>query len=244
MALEVRLNELAERLREPGPQGERGLDGESGLDGVPGPPGERGESGPQGSVGEPGPAGEAGKPGKDGSDGAPGERGEPGLPGILPVIDCWVDAVHYYGDVVSHDGATWQARRNTGRPPPHEDWVCLARAGRDGIDGASFKICGTWSAERQYEPLSVVILNGGAFVARTINPGPCPGEGWQLMASQGKQGKPGERGAKGERGERGEAGVSIVGMSVDNDGLVTLVRSDGTIISCDFYPLFSRMMGR
>src|SRR4029077_16182731 len=132
---------------------------------------------------------------------------------------------------------------DTGRPPPHEDWICLAQAGRNGMDGASFKICGTRSAEKQYEPLSVVILNGGAFVAKTINPGPCPGEGWQLMASQGKQGKTGEKGPKGDRGDRGETGVSVVGMSVDNDGLVTLVRSDGTIITCDLYPLFSRMMG-
>ena len=107
---------------------------------------------------------------------------------------------------MSHEGATWQAVRDTGRPPGAEDWICLARAGRDGTDGRSIRVCGTWEATKQYEALDMVVLNGGAFVARRNDPGPCPGDGWQLMAKQGKQGKPGEKGGKGDRGDPGPGG--------------------------------------
>ena len=141
--------------------------------------------------------------------------------------------------MVSHDGATWQAQCDTGRPPPHEDWICLARSGRDGIDGASFKVCGTWSATRQYGPLDTVILNGGAFVAKTANPGPCPGDGWQLMASQGKQGKPGE---KGPAGPPGKDAAAIVAMDVDPDGLIRLIKSDGSEVTCDLYPVLAKLV--
>lgn len=206
----------------------RGPAGLSARDGERGPPGE--------SV--IGPAGPSGPPGID------GQPGPIGPPGKMPIVCAWADQIHYEGAVVTHDGATWQASCDTGRAPPHEDWICLARSGHDGADGASFKVCGTWNSNVQYSALDMVVLNGGAFVAKRHEPGACPGDGWQLMASQGKQGKPGERGPSGPKGDRGEAGVSIVGMSVDNDGLMTLVRSDGTVITCDFYPLFSRMMGR
>jgi hypothetical protein len=34
--------------------------------------------------------------------------------------------------VVTHEGGLWQARGDIVHAPPHADWVCLARAGRDG----------------------------------------------------------------------------------------------------------------
>lgn len=192
-------------------------DGERGQDGLPGPPGERGEKG---------------------MDGAPGLDGAPGAPGKLPVVHVWSDGVHYEGDVVTHDGGLWQASCDTGRAPPHQDWICLARAGRDGENGASFRVRGTWDAAADYDALDVVVLNGGAFVAKRNNPGSCPGDGWQLMASQGKQGKPGERGPQGPKGDRGAA---VVAMSVDDQGVITLVNSDGLVITCDLYPVLARL---
>jgi hypothetical protein len=144
--------------------------------------------------GEPGPTGPAGK---DGEPGLKGENGKDGPTGRLPIVKAWSDQIHYEGMVVSHDGSTWQAQRDTGHVPPHEDWICLARAGRDGIDGASLHICGTYEATATYAALDVVVLNGGSFVAKQRDPGPCPGAGWQLIASQGKQGKPGPKGDKG-----------------------------------------------
>lgn len=221
--------------------GERG---EKGADGIAGAPGES-IVGPQG---EPGPAGES-IIGPEGPMGPPGESivgpaGPLGAPGKLPVMRAWTDEVHYEGSVVTHDGGTWQAQCDTGRAPPYQDWICLARSGRDGMDGASFKVCGTWDINKQYGALNVAILNGGAFVAKKDNPGPCPGDDWQIMASQGKQGKPGEKGPKGDKGERGEPGAEIIGMNIDDTGLVTLLRSDGKIITCDFNPLLSRMKVR
>lgn len=219
-------------IGEPGEPGERGIDGAPGLPGIQGVPGERGSDGLAGLRGEPG------EKGMDGAAGSPGPAGEPGK---LPVVRTWADEVHYEGSVVTHDGGTWQARCDTGRSPPHEDWACLARSGRDGVDGASFRVCGTWNIGQQYEALNVVILNGGAFVAKQNDPGACPGEGWQLMASQGKQGKPGERGPAGPKGDTGPAGSAVIGMSVDDEGVITLVSSDGLIISCDLYPVLSRL---
>src|SRR4029077_8153761 len=160
------MDELRILARTPGPEGRRG------------PVGEKGERGERGEAGKAG----VGLPGKDGLDGKDGLPGLTGAPGKLPVVREWCDEIHYQGAVVAHDGATWQALQDTGRMPPHEDWICLARSGRDGADGTSFRICGTWDANKQYGVLDVVILNGGSFVAKRDNPGPCPGEGWQLMA--------------------------------------------------------------
>ena len=67
--------------------------------------------------------------------------------------------------------------------------------GENGNDGRSFNIRGTWSEAEIYQALDVVALNGASFVARCDNPETCPGEGWQLIAAQGKRGNPGERGA-------------------------------------------------
>ena len=237
---------------EPGERGFQGDRGEKGLDGTGerGEPGERGFQGDCGARGEPGERGEkgldgaAGERGEKGLDGAPGERGErgePGAPGKLASVRVWSDKIHYDGDVVVHDGATYQALRDTGRSPPHDDWICLAQAGRDGADGASFKVCGTWNATNRYGALNVVVINGAAFVAKQDDPGLCPGEGWQLMASQGKQGKPGERGGTGPVGPRGEAGPSVSRMTVDDEGLLTLTNSDGSTITCDLYPVLTQL---
>ena len=59
-------------------------------------------------------------------------------------------------------------------------------------------------------------------------PGPCPGAGWQLLASQGKRGVPGERGERGERGPTGLSGVTICEWKIDRARYVaTPVMSDG-----------------
>ena len=115
------------------------------------------------------------------------------------------ETVHYEGDVVAYDGGTFQARRDTGQPPSHADWLCLATAGRDG---SSVNIRSTFDANADYRRLDVVAFNGGSFIALKDAPGPCPGAGWQLVASQGKRGAAGEKGERGERGPKGDAGAS------------------------------------
>ena len=176
---------------------------------------------------------------RDGDPGPPGESivGPAGPPGMLPLVAAWDDGVHYVGTVVTHQGRTWQATRDTGREPPHEDWRCLAERGIDGADGRGFTIRGTWSESATYAALDVVMLGGSSFVARADDPGKCPGDGWQLLTAAGSRGKPGEPGA---RGVPGPAGRNIVSLSVNAEGVQTLTFDDGNSLSCDFYPVLAR----
>jgi hypothetical protein len=202
----------------PGPAGEPGAPGEPGKEGPPGAcgaPGERGLPGPLGDIGPPGergPAGDRGEPGGQGERGEPGpagptgERGEKGAPGALRAVKTFAaGAVHYEGELVAAAGSTWQARRDTAAAPPHEDWALVAAAGRDAPVPV---VRGTWREGESYRALEVVALNGCGFIARIDNPGLCPGDGWQLIASAGRPGKQGLPGGKGERGERGMPGMA------------------------------------
>jgi len=87
----------------------------------------------------------------------------------------------------------------------------------------------------------VVALNGASFAAKSDNPGPCPGEGWQLFSQQGKRGQPGEKGAP---GPRGEPGAPVVAAMIDAQGMQTLVNGDGTQVECDLYPVLASLGGR
>jgi hypothetical protein len=115
-------------------------------------------------------------------------------------------------------GSTYQARCDTARAPPHEDWACIAARGSDAVMP---KIVGTYREGEPYFAMNIVALNGSSFIARVDDPGECPGPGWQLIASAGKQGKPGPKGEPGDpgpRGERGNAGASaptILGWKID-----------------------------
>jgi hypothetical protein len=165
-----------------------------------------------------------------GPPGPAGPRGEEGPPGKLPLVKLWVpETVHYEGDVVAYDGGTFQAKRDTGQPPSHADWLCLATAGRDG---RSITVRGTFDQSASYRRLEVVALNGGSFVALKDAPGPCPGPGWQLIASHGRRGAAGEKGERGPPGPRGDAGASgatMLGWKIDRERYVaTPVMTDGS----------------
>jgi hypothetical protein len=207
-----------------GPQGERGVVGERGEAGAMGPagpagaPGEKGDHGAPGAVGPMGEPGTAGEQGPAGKDGIPGRDGAPGkIEAALPYRE---GEVHYRGAIVLLGGSTWQARADTARAPPHEDWICIAAAGRDGrdgVDGRSLRVRGTWREGDAYAALDIVALNGGSFIARRDDPGECPGDGWQSLTLPGKRGQQGEAGKKGERGEKGERGPGIAGWDIDRD---------------------------
>jgi hypothetical protein len=137
--------------------------------------------------------------------GPSGSRGEQGPPGKLPLVKLWTpETVYYEGEVVAYDGGTFQAMRDTGQPPSHAHWICLATAGRDGNN---ITVRGTFNESADYRRLDVVALNGGSFVALKDKPGPCPGSGWQLLASQGKRGVAGDKGERGPPGPKGDAGA-------------------------------------
>jgi hypothetical protein len=91
---------------------------------------------------------------------------------------------------------------------------------------------GTFDQSVSYRRLDIVALNGGSFIALKDAPGPCPGPGWQLIASQGRRGGAGEKGERGLPGPRGDAGASgatIVGWKIDRARYVaTPVMSDGS----------------
>src|SRR5215472_13092716 len=126
-------------------------------------PGARGETGECGPMGPPGPS---------------GPRGEQGPPGKLRVAKAWVpETVFYEGDVVTFDGGTFQARRDTGQAPSHSDWICLARAGRDG---QSVKVRGTFNEAAEYRCNDLVASSGGSWIALKDAAGPLPGAGRPL----------------------------------------------------------------
>lgn len=186
--------------------------------------------------------------------GPAGERGERGLegpPGKLPIVKQWEPGkVYYAGDVIACDGGTFQASTDTGTKPTTAgaDWTPLARAGRDAPTPV---VRGTWSEMiTDYRSLDIVAFNGGSFIARKDNPGPCPGDGWQLIASAGKRGPAGERGApgssggKGEKGERGEKGMDaprIVSWRMDRKTYRAIAKmSDGSEMEVSFRELFDQ----
>jgi hypothetical protein len=198
--------------------------------------GEQGERGEKGDKGDPGEKGTPGEKGDSGERGERGERGFEGATGKLPVVVPWADRVHREAEIVTHDGAVFQALRDTGKTPPHDDWRCIVPAAR------SFEVRDTWSAGETYNHLDVVSLDGGSFVARRDNPGPCPGSGWKLLAPKGSRGRPGERGEKGEPGPAGRDAPRVIERSVDDTGLVTDRHDDGRALQWDLAPVLSPLV--
>jgi hypothetical protein len=122
----------------------------------------------------------------------------------MPIAKAWREnAVHYAGDIVVCDGATWQARTDTGTAPGSPDWTCLACS---GVDARPLHFCGAYKAGVIYEMQDVCVVGGSSFVATRDNPGDCPGANWVLLAGVGKRGVAGPRGERGERGSPGERG--------------------------------------
>jgi hypothetical protein len=53
----------------------------------------------------------------------------------------------------------------------------------------SLRICGPFDAKAFYSKHEVAMVNGSSFIATKDAPGPCPGNGWRLLASAGSRGK-------------------------------------------------------
>lgn len=165
------------------------------------------------------------------------EPGKDGAPGKLCMVREWADGVFYEADVVTFDGAVYQAQRDTGRAPPHDDWLCIVARGAAGTDATDIEVTGTFDVTKTYRKLNVVALNGGSFIAKRDDPGPCPGDGWQLVASQGNRGKPGDA----VKGDPGRPGPAVRSVDIDDEGMLTLTNADGTRAQCDLYPLLARV---
>jgi hypothetical protein len=167
-------------------------------------------------------------------------------PGKLPVARSWKpETVVYQSEFVSCEGALWQAKKDTATKPGSADWICVARAGQDAITPA---VRGTYDVHEKYQQLDMVAMDGGTFIARKDNPGPCPVSGdWQLLCRQGRTGKPGARGpagSPGSKGEKGDPGVSTVSWQVDRAQYrVSPLMSDGTVGSMlDLHPIAQQLL--
>jgi hypothetical protein len=160
-----------------------------------------------------------------------GPAGSVGPAGKLPIAKEWQrEKVYYEGQVVTYDGATYQALHDTGEPPDSEaHWICLAAPGRDA---KSFRHRGTFKDDAEYASHDIIALNGGSFLALHDKPGVCPGPGWQLLCAQGKRGVTGERGPRGATGIAGPSGadaVAIVGWNIDRAAYTVVpIMSDGS----------------
>jgi hypothetical protein len=118
---------------------------------------------------------------------------------------------------------------------------------------AGLRLRGAHSPDQDYERLDVVTLEGSSYIARRGSPGPCPGEGWRILASaggagpqgiMGQNGDRGPRGLTGETGAKGEPGASIVGWAPDYaDFKATPImsdRSEGPAL--DLKPFFQKFL--
>jgi hypothetical protein len=230
--LKLKLHEQASSIKDgaQGPQGEKGERGERGEDGKQG---ETGAQGPAGESGPQGPAGERGADGRDGNDGADGKDGAPGQAGQFPIPRAWKAQIHYAGQIVTHDGSTWQATRDTAAAPPHEDWNALALKGLDAPVG---DVCGKYDPQKRYRKFDLVNTDNSEWRAKHDDPGPCPGDGWAMSA---RQGKPGPKGERGERGERGQSGAQLVSRKLVGFKMIDTL-SDGSTIELDLRGAFER----
>jgi hypothetical protein len=135
---------------------------------------------------------------------------------------------------------------DTGRHVLTDDWVCIARGGRDG---ETPEIRGTYEVGIKYKHLDIVASDGGAFIAKRDDPGLCPGDGWQLITRQGKTGRTGltgDRGPRGEKGDKGDPGLSAVqalSLQVDPERYsFSLVMSDGKNLTAELRSMFERFL--
>lgn len=160
-----------------------------------------------------------------GAPGPKGDPGPPGAPGMLAEVKPWSQGIHYAGVIVTHAGATWQAKRDTAQTPTHDDWAQIAAAGRDAPIGT---VHGLYDQTVSYRMFDLVVFNGSEWRAKRDEPGPLPGDGWALAAQVGRAGKPGERGASGPAGPPGPPGIKIAAWEI-KDYTVIPVLTDGTL---------------
>ena len=113
--------------------------------------------------------------------------------------------------------------------------------GERGLDAYPGEARGLWDASAQYRAMDVVSHNGSEWRAICDDPGDLPGPGWMLGA-KGVRGRPGEKGPAGERGAKGDRGADGIGIEemTISDTTLMMLRSDGTVLSCDLMPVIER----
>jgi hypothetical protein len=157
--------------------------------------------------------------------------------GEAPQVRTWSPStVFYRGQYVTHAGALYQARRDVASTPMSgsDDWLCVARAGRDGKDGRSIVFRGAYDMRDLYSALDVVAYEGQSFVPVRDNPAGIPGDSadWLVIAARGvkgERGEPGKVGQRGHKGDRGKAGAKIEEWRINRENFVVVpFYDDGT----------------
>jgi hypothetical protein len=139
------------------------------------------------------------------------------VPGKLPVAKTWCpESVSYQAEFVCHEGALYQARKDTAQAPGGSDWMCVARA---GVDGRTPHFRDVFNANKTYARFDVAEFDGSSYIAMRDDPG-IPGldDGWKVVARRGGKGLSGNvgpRGRKGERGPRGADAPTIINWTTD-----------------------------
>jgi hypothetical protein len=151
----------------------------------------------------------------------------------LPQVREWEpQTVFYKGSLASHHGGLFQARKDCASEPGlSDDWVMVARPGRDGVDGRELRMKGLYNAKRTYKRLDVVLLANEPFMATNDAPGLCPSDGWMKLGAHGAKGAKGAQGGRGPKGEKGPPGdVRIERWHVDAARYcATPILSNGTV---------------
>jgi hypothetical protein len=149
--------------------------------------------------------------------------------------------VAYEGEVFTFERGAFQALKDTGQQPGHNDWICIATG---GVDGNSPTVRDTYAAKEDYRALDIVVSDGAAFIARRDNPGALPGDGWKMIARQGARGVAGEKGPKGDKGDPGPAGApapTIKSWRIDRKNYGAIARmSDGSEVTLSLRELFEQ----
>jgi hypothetical protein len=169
------------------------------------------------------------------------------VPGRLPVAKTWQpENVTYQAEMVAHNGALYQARKDTGQAPGGSDWVCVARHGRDAVTPT---VRGNYDVNESYAELDIVSFDGCAYIARSDAPGLCPNDGWEPLSKRGQRGRRGEsvtgpRGEKGAKNEKGDSALEIVSWSYDVEGYRAIpFASNGTPLpALDLRPFLERFL--
>lgn len=115
-----------------------------------------------------------------------------------------------------------------GPPGPQGE---VGKAGPAGADGSEWHLHGLFEPHANYSRGSVVVLDGGAFVAIKDDAGPCPGDGWRQLVQRGKsglRGEPGERGPAGPAGPEGKPGKTVVKLKMLPGYHVVNIYDDGS----------------
>jgi syndecan 1/collagen type XXI alpha/collagen type V/XI/XXIV/XXVII alpha len=170
------------------------------------------------------------------------------VPGKLPVVkSSWQpESVIYQAEMVAHNGALYQARKDTVQTPGGSDWVCVARHGRDAITPV---VRGAFNVNDSYTALDIVSFDGAGYIAKTDAPGLCPGDGWEPLSSRGQRGRKGEsitgpRGEKGVKGDPGNDAQEIVDWHIDpvNYRAIPFMNNGKPGKELNLRPLFERFL--